>query len=168
MLHSNKIHVNAEFQFHMNLNYALWHTSPGTPMIFMWGRWHTSLSSCPCASDYEKHYGLYEYYFEKTTLYPCIFLSLNTIHNTFQWMFVIVRFAFGSRYCTHNKTGVSWVLITNGKTEVYAGITSFYTRLTLPLTHVGQLQLNTPSHVYTNEQIQWQYGSTKIHWWWMS
>ena len=28
-------------------------------------------------------------------------------------MSVIVRFAFGSRYCIHNKTGVSWVLITN-------------------------------------------------------
>jgi len=62
---------------------------------------------------------------------------------------------------------------TNVNTEVYAGIMSCYTRLMLQVTHAGQLThhhkydsaylCNMPSHLYTNEQIQWQYGPTKIH-----
>jgi hypothetical protein len=127
------------------------HSFSETPMILMWGRWHISLPSCPCASDCEKHYGLYEYCFEKTILYPCIFLSLNTIHNTLRWMFVIVRFASGSRYCIHNKTGVSRVLITNENTEVYAGIMSCYARLMLYVT--DSCRSITSQHTITNMTV---------------
>lgn len=41
-----KYMIHAKFQFHMN--YALWHSLCGTPMILMWGRWHltTRVSTC--------------------------------------------------------------------------------------------------------------------------